>query len=162
MIVSYGELKKGATIDPHTNPGIEWAYNVQGKCEFRLNGKSFLLEAGDSVSYNATLEHSVTAIEKLKFFAIYVQEKEYTPLEIPAVHSPCKRWRSGLNPAGIILGLNPAAEQRGIISNGVKIPRVCPIYCQLRPSLKIKDFFSQNTSFTLFISWPNFSSFKQQ
>jgi transcriptional regulator with XRE-family HTH domain len=76
MIVSYGELKKGATIDPHTNPGIEWAYNVQGKCEFKLDGQSFLLEAGDSVSYNAKLEHSVTAVEKLKFFAIYVQEKE--------------------------------------------------------------------------------------
>jgi hypothetical protein len=31
-----------------------------------------------------------------------------------------KRWRSGLNPAGIIIKPNPAAEQRGIISNGVK------------------------------------------
>jgi len=76
MIVSYGELKKGTMIDPHTNPGVEWAYNLQGKCELRLDGKSFFLEAGDSVSYNAKLEHSVKAIEKLKFFAIYVQEEE--------------------------------------------------------------------------------------
>ncbi len=30
------------------------------------------------------------------------------------------RGRSGLNPAGIILRSDPAAEQRGIISNGVK------------------------------------------
>jgi transcriptional regulator with XRE-family HTH domain len=76
MIVSYGELKKGTMIDPHTNPGVEYAYNLQGKCELRLDGKSFLLGAGDSVSYNAKLEHSVKAIEKLKFFAIYVQEEK--------------------------------------------------------------------------------------
>jgi hypothetical protein len=29
-------------------------------------------------------------------------------------------WRAS-NPAGIILGPNPTAEQRGIISNGVKV-----------------------------------------
>jgi hypothetical protein len=43
-----------------------------------------------------------------------------TPLEIAAGHSPRKRWRSGLNPARIILKSNPAAELRGIISNGAK------------------------------------------
>ncbi len=30
------------------------------------------------------------------------------------------------NPAGIILGPNPSAEQRGIISNGVKEITYCP------------------------------------
>jgi transcriptional regulator with XRE-family HTH domain len=28
IVVTYGELKKGKTIDPHTNPGLEFAYNI--------------------------------------------------------------------------------------------------------------------------------------
>lgn len=76
IVVTYGELKKGKSIDPHTNPGIEWAYNVEGKCKFKLDGQSHLLEAGDSICFNARLEHSVTALEKLKFLGLYVGKKE--------------------------------------------------------------------------------------
>ena len=36
----------------------------------------FTLEAGDSISYNARMEHSIIALEKLKFFAIYVKDQE--------------------------------------------------------------------------------------
>jgi hypothetical protein len=35
--------------------------------------------------------------------------------------NPVRNSSGALNPAGIILKSNPAAEQRGIISNGVKI-----------------------------------------
>ena len=73
IVVTYGELKKGKTINPHTNPGIEFAYNIEGKCEFKLSNQSYILEAGDSLSYNARVEHSVKALEKLKFFAVYVK-----------------------------------------------------------------------------------------
>jgi len=34
--------------------------------------------------------------------------------------NPVRNSSGALNPAGIILGLNPVAKQRGIISNGVK------------------------------------------
>jgi len=34
--------------------------------------------------------------------------------------NPVRNSNGALNPAGIILKSNPAAEQRGIISNGVK------------------------------------------
>jgi hypothetical protein len=33
------------------------------------------MEAGDSSAFNARLEHSVTALEKLKFFGIYVEDE---------------------------------------------------------------------------------------
>jgi transcriptional regulator with XRE-family HTH domain len=59
IVVIYGELKKGKGLDPHTNPGVEWVYHTEGTCEFTLNGPSFILEAGDSISYNARMEHSV-------------------------------------------------------------------------------------------------------
>jgi transcriptional regulator with XRE-family HTH domain len=76
IVVTYGELKKGRRIDPHTNRGIEFNYNIEGKAELKLDGQSYFLEAGDSSVFNARLEHSVTAIEKLKFFGVYVEDTE--------------------------------------------------------------------------------------
>ena len=76
IVVTYGELKKGKVIDSHTNRGIEYNYNIEGKSELKLNGQSYFLEAGDSSVFNARLEHSVTAHEKLKFFGIFVEDKE--------------------------------------------------------------------------------------
>lgn len=76
IVVTYGELKKGKKIDPHTNRGIEFNYNIEGKSELILDGQSYFLEAGDSSVFNARLEHSVTAHETLKFFGIYVEDKE--------------------------------------------------------------------------------------
>jgi len=76
IVVTYGELKKGKCIDPHTNPGIEWVHHIEGKCEFTLNGQSSIVEAGDSVCYDARLEHSVKALERLKFFTIYLEDEK--------------------------------------------------------------------------------------
>lgn len=76
IVVTYGELKKGKKIDAHSNPGIEFAYIIEGECKHRQGDKSFILKAGDSISYNANVEHSVKALEKLKFFAVYVKDKE--------------------------------------------------------------------------------------
>ena len=76
IIATYGELAKGKIIDIHTNDGIEWTYMMEGKCKFNLDGQTYLLEEGDSVSYDARMEHSVIAIEKLKFFNIFVEDKK--------------------------------------------------------------------------------------
>jgi len=76
IVVTYGELKKGKKIDPHTNRGIEYNYNIEGKSELILDGQSYFLEAGDSTVFDARLEHSVTALQKLKFFGIFVEDKK--------------------------------------------------------------------------------------
>jgi len=73
--VTYGELKKKKTIDLHSNRGIEWAYVLEGKCEEILGDHSIIMEAGDSIAYDARIKHSITALEKLKFIAIYVRDK---------------------------------------------------------------------------------------
>ena len=74
--VSYGELEKGETISSHSNPGIEFAYILEGKCELKVGGETISLEAGDSVAYNARNEHEVFGTEKQKFIAIFVRDKE--------------------------------------------------------------------------------------
>jgi transcriptional regulator with XRE-family HTH domain len=76
IVVIRGELEKGKSIDPHINPGIEWVYITEGKGDFTLNGESHILEAGDSASYDARMEHSVTALKKMKYFAIIVENQE--------------------------------------------------------------------------------------
>ena len=75
FVVTYEELKKGKRIDFHTNKGTEYNYNIEGKCELKVNGQSYFLNAGDSSVFNARLEHSVTALEKLKFFGIFLEDK---------------------------------------------------------------------------------------
>ena len=74
--VTYGELKKGKNIDFHSNQGIEWTYIIEGRCEHKMSGESYIWKAGDSVSYDAKIPHSVTALETLKFIAIYIRDKE--------------------------------------------------------------------------------------
>jgi transcriptional regulator with XRE-family HTH domain len=74
--VTYGELRKGKRIPLHSNPGIEFAYVIAGKCELRLGGESIVLQDGDSISYNATTEHEVVALEDHKFLAIYVRDTD--------------------------------------------------------------------------------------
>ena len=76
IVVTYGELKKGKRIDAHSNSGIEWAYIIEGKCEHKQDDQSFILETGDSISFDARVEHSVLALEKLKFIAICVKEQD--------------------------------------------------------------------------------------
>ena len=72
--VTYGELKKGKRVTLHSNPGIEFAYIISGKCELRLGGERIVLKEGDSIAYNATIEHEVVGLEDHKFFAIYVRD----------------------------------------------------------------------------------------
>ena len=76
IVVTYGEMKKDQTIDAHFGSGIEYAYVIEGRSQFRQNGKTVLMEPGDSLSYDARAEHSVTALEDLKFFGMYVEASE--------------------------------------------------------------------------------------
>jgi transcriptional regulator with XRE-family HTH domain len=78
IVVTYGELNKGGKIGPHTNPGSEWAYNIQGKCRLEIGSRSYILGTRDSVCYNARLEHTVTALEELRFLSIYLEDKGFS------------------------------------------------------------------------------------
>ena len=76
IIITYGEMKKGQTTDAHCNPGVEWAYVMEGRSGVTQNGETVIMEPGDSLSYDARPEHSLTALEDLRFFGVYVKEPE--------------------------------------------------------------------------------------
>jgi transcriptional regulator with XRE-family HTH domain len=76
IVVTFGELRKGKSVDLHSNPGKEFSYIIEGKWEFRQDNQRILLETGDSILHDATREHSISAIEKSKFFSIYIKAEE--------------------------------------------------------------------------------------
>jgi quercetin dioxygenase-like cupin family protein len=76
IVVAYAELKKGGTIDPHTNPGKEFAFIIEGRCKFEQNNQTILLRAGESLCHDARIEHSVVGLEKTKAFSIFVEDRE--------------------------------------------------------------------------------------
>jgi transcriptional regulator with XRE-family HTH domain len=76
IVVTHGEFKKGKSVDPHSDNGKEFTYIIEGRCQFKQDGQTILLEAGDSIFHNARIEHSITAIDKFKFFSIYMKDKE--------------------------------------------------------------------------------------
>ena len=76
IVVTCGELGRGKSVDLHSNPGKEFSYIIEGKCEFRQDNQKILLEPGDSILHDARKEHSIAAIEKLKFFSIYIKAEE--------------------------------------------------------------------------------------
>ena len=76
IIVTYGEVKKGKLVDVHSNPGKEFTYIFEGSCKFMQNNEIIMMEGGDSIFHNAGIEHSVAALEKLRFISIFIKENE--------------------------------------------------------------------------------------
>lgn len=75
VTVSYCEAKTGKFVDEHTNEGHEWVFIIKGKCIIEHNGRLVKLNEGDSLYFDARYPHSVTALERLKFLAVYFKGK---------------------------------------------------------------------------------------
>ncbi len=64
--------------------------------------------------------------------------------------NPVRNSSGALNPAGIILKSNPAAEQRGIISNGVNSP-----FLKHVSFYAFNDFYSSRKAYVRDVLDPN-------
>jgi transcriptional regulator with XRE-family HTH domain len=71
ITVSLCEAKIGKFVDEHTNEGHEWVYIIQGKCVIEHDGRLVELNQGDSLYFDARYPHSVIALKRLEFLAIY-------------------------------------------------------------------------------------------
>lgn len=72
--VSLGKSEKGECIDRHVNEGVEITYIIRGKCIFTYDGTGYELNGGDITYFNAHKPHSVTTLESLEFFSIFLRE----------------------------------------------------------------------------------------
>jgi len=75
VTISSCEAKTGRFVDEHTNEGHEWVFIIKGKCIIEHNGRLVKLSQGDSLYFDARYPHSVTALGRLKFLAIYFKGK---------------------------------------------------------------------------------------
>ena len=69
------------------------------------------------------------------------------PWEEEETVNPVRNSSGALNPAGIILKSNPATEQRGIISNGVKEPALAAVHMALDKASNLKQEEKLSISF---------------
>jgi quercetin dioxygenase-like cupin family protein len=64
--ISLFSFAKGEALSEHTVPFDAMITVVDGRGEVVIGGKSFLLEAGQSIIMPANITHAVNAIEKFK------------------------------------------------------------------------------------------------
>ena len=78
-------LKKGTDVRPHVHPGYEFLYLLEGELEIRHADRSHLLEAGDSVYFDASTPHSYRCAGKIPAVAIIVTMHQQH-IQQPTVH----------------------------------------------------------------------------
>jgi quercetin dioxygenase-like cupin family protein len=64
--ISLFSFAKGEALSEHTAPFDAMIQVVDGRGEVVIGGKSFLLEAGQSIIMPANITHAVNAVEKFK------------------------------------------------------------------------------------------------
>jgi len=64
--ISLFSFAKGEALSEHTAPFDAMIQVVEGKGEIIIGGKSFFLEAGQTIIMPANIPHAVKAVEKFK------------------------------------------------------------------------------------------------
>ncbi len=73
--ISLFSFAKGEALSEHTAPFDAMIQVVDGKGEIIIGGKSFYLEAGQSIIMPADIPHAVKAVEKFKMVLTMIRSK---------------------------------------------------------------------------------------
>jgi len=73
--ISLFAFAKGETLSEHTAPFDAMIQVVDGKGEIIIGGKSFFLEAGQTIIMPADIPHAVKAVEKFKIVLTMIRSK---------------------------------------------------------------------------------------
>lgn len=74
--ISLGKAKRGKCIEKHHHEGCEITYIIRGKCIFEHGRSNYELNEGDLIYFSGKIPHSVTALEPLEFFSVFVRDRE--------------------------------------------------------------------------------------
>ena len=80
-------VKKGLEVRPHVHPGYEFLYLLQGDLEIRHGDRGHVLEAGDSVYFDAATPHSYRCAAAAPAVALIVTMHQMAPQPAPAVRA---------------------------------------------------------------------------
>jgi mannose-6-phosphate isomerase-like protein (cupin superfamily) len=87
-------LKKTVDVRPHVHPGYEFLYLLEGEMEIRHADKTYAIEAGDGVYFDASTPHAYRCLGKIPAVAIIVTMHQQASNQ-PAVN---------LRPMGAMMG----------------------------------------------------------
>ena len=73
--ISLFSFAKGEALSEHTAPFDAMIQVVDGKGEIMIGGKSFILEAGQSIIMPADIPHAVKAVDKFKMVLTMIRSK---------------------------------------------------------------------------------------
>jgi quercetin dioxygenase-like cupin family protein len=73
--ISLFSFAKGEALSEHTAPFDAMIQVVDGKGEVIIGGKSFILEAGQSIIMPANIPHAVKAVERFKMVLTMIKSK---------------------------------------------------------------------------------------
>lgn len=76
LMVCHLYFKEGAVGAPHQHPHSQIAYAISGKYEFTLEGKTSVLNPGDSVYVPSNVIHGLVCLETGEFLDIFTPERE--------------------------------------------------------------------------------------
>jgi hypothetical protein len=94
-------IRKAQEVRPHVHPGYEFLYLLEGDLEIRHADKTHVMEAGDSVYFDASTPHAYRCAGKVSAVAIIVTMHQ-AQAPVPAV---------SLRPLGAALGRTGGATQ---------------------------------------------------
>lgn len=69
-------FKKGAVGTVHAHPHEQISYIIKGSFEFELEGKKYILKAGDSYYVAPDLMHGATALEDSVILDLFTPQRE--------------------------------------------------------------------------------------
>lgn len=74
--ISLFAFGKGEGLSEHTAPFDALVYVVDGKADIRIEGKSNLVNKGESIIMPAGIPHSLEAVEDFKMVLVMIKEKD--------------------------------------------------------------------------------------
>ncbi|MCF8061471.1 MAG: helix-turn-helix domain-containing protein [Deltaproteobacteria bacterium] len=69
--VTLGRAEQGEFVSRHAHRGFELTYNLKGAGIFKYDNVEYEFDPGDLLYFDASIEHSVRAIERHEFFSVY-------------------------------------------------------------------------------------------
>ena len=118
-------LKANADVRPHVHPGYEFLYMLDGELELRHGDKTHLVQAGDSVYFDASTPHSYRSAGKTSALALIVtMHQQHLPQ--PAVN---------LRPMGSALGSRVPADPPAVQAGALRPPEQPAGIAKSRPML---------------------------
>jgi transcriptional regulator with XRE-family HTH domain len=88
-------MKKLENVRPHVHPGCEFLYILSGELEIRHAEKTHVVEAGDSVYFDASTPHAYRCVSKVPATAIIVtmhqQHAQQPAMHLRPIGAPVER-----------------------------------------------------------------------